>query len=835
MIISKIKAKEYLKNLMNYALKLNTFLELDENNKELLLKEIYNDNSLDYFKKIQEDRLNIKDLGPIQKFRMNILSKLIEDKQQKRRTISVNTNYIKDLIEKSISEGEFNTKKKNVKNFEDWKSNWKSPSFARILLFLYDEKYININRQKIFELIKYFLVELNLENIEDIKDFVIDEYGKFQGKDRLLTNIDLKNYKFSIIDFKGSRNQYANRCWFAIYSTYFKRHQDAIQLFLSVNSDGDGKLEIGIDSGDDIRKREDYQYKRHIKVIDISDDNFMDDILTFYKKSLEIFKENSKSEKAYLEYGKINYWGVAPDPLKDDDNDNPENSMFEKMLMNNYFAFGWSGFQENLKNYSINYLKQELKNRGVKQSTINAYVRFKEIKKGDILIARKGENTNPALRIHRIYSVGVVLSDCDFLPDLDPKGNDNHFREVKWYVNFYKTKINSKHYLDLKGFVEGRVKLGTPTVVKTDYDSFLQVKKGIDNKLKNLESNGKISSQYVNEILQKIGDLENEARRIKDQAYLEANKSISLKKSEDAKKIDEELKNVYEGINIIEKIENSLFLKKQIILMGPPGTSKSYLAEKIALKLTKGKKNNIQLVQFHPAYSYEDFVECNTIINDEHSILKIEPQKKLFRELCEIAKNSNENFVLIIDEINRGNVERIFGELIYALENRDKEVRTVYFNKPLSIPKNIYIIGTMNTVDLSITNIDAALRRRFYIIELMPNEKILENWLKYYLKDNYVDFQEDLVKFMIELNKIIKEHDLMGKYRTIGHAIFMLKKIKDEASLKEVWENLEMEWNYVIRPTILEYLNFPPKQELYEFDEIFNQLLKKNYREMTHS
>lgn len=834
-IISRIKAKEYLKDLLNYALKLKKYLELDETNKELLIQEIYNNNSLEYFKKFQKDWSKIKDLGPIQTVRIEILSKMIEDKEQKREFTSINTDYIKDLIKKLISEGVFNSNKKTVEHFEKWQSNWKSPSFSRILLFLYDEKYINTNRRKIFELIKFFLVEINLESKEDIKDYFIDENGKFQGKDRLLTNILLKNYKFSIIDFKGSRNQFADRCWFAVYSTYFKRHQDAIQLFLSINAESDGELKIGITPGDDVKKREEYQYDNYYRDIDIVTDNFLDEIINFYQDHLVYFKKFSKLEETYLEYGKIYYWAVAPDPLKDDDNSNPKDSMFERMLINDYYALGWHHFQEDLKNYSINDLKQELKNRGIKQNIISSYIRFKRIKIGDILIARKGDSTNPIHQKHRIYGIGLVLSECNFKPNLDPKGDDNHFRKVTWYVNFYKNKINSKHYLDLKGFIEGKVKLGTPTIVKTDYNSFLQVKRGIENKLKHLESNGKISSQYLNEIIQKVADLESEARRIKDQAYSEAIKSINLIKSEDTQKIDEELKNIYDGINIIEKIEYALLLKKQIILMGPPGTSKSYLAEKIAFKLTKGKKENIELVQFHPSYSYEDFVECNTIINDEHSILKIEPQKKLFRKLCENARNSNENFVLIIDEINRGNVERIFGELIYALENRNKECSTVYFNEPLSIPENIFIIGTMNTVDLSIANIDAALRRRFYIIELMPNEKILDNWLKYHLKDNYVNFQKDLVKFMNELNDKIKEHDLMGKYRTMGHAIFMLKKIKDEANLKEIRENLKMEWNYVIRPTILEYLNFPPKQELSEFDEIFDQLLKKNYSEMPNS
>ena len=96
------------------------------------------------------------------------------------------------------------------------------------------------------------------------------------------------------------------------------------------------------------------------------------------------------------------------------------------------------------------------------------------------------------------------------------------------------------------------------------------------------------------------------------------------------------------------------------------------------------------------------------------------PIPKIFRLLCEKAQNyPEEYFVLIIDEINRGNVEKIFGELIYGLEKRDEAIKTLYYEKELVIPPNLLIIGTMNTVDLSIANIDAALRRRFYIISMM--------------------------------------------------------------------------------------------------------------------
>lgn len=299
---------------------------------------------------------------------------------------------------------------------------------------------------------------------------------------------------------------------------------------------------------------------------------------------------------------------------------------------------------------------------------------------------------------------------------------------------------------------------------------------------------------------------------------------------EEVEEIDENLDIIYENSNLLEEIKQTLLLKKQIILMGPPGTSKSYLADQIALMLTDGKRNNIEFVQFHPSYTYEDFVECNTVEPDDsnNSLLSFKPKKKIFRKFCAKAEKEKEDtFVFIIDEINRGNVERIFGELIYCLENRNKKIKSTYFqNEDFSIPENILIIATMNTVDLSITNIDIALRRRFYIIDLMPNPKVLENWLDCILGDYHKDFQGYLVEFMGGLNNLIKNHHLMGNYRTIGHAFFMLKKIEEKSELEEILTNLRIEWNYAIRPTLLEYVNFS-KKELKIFDNEFQKFYDK--------
>ena len=271
----------------------------------------------------------------------------------------------------------------------------------------------------------------------------------------------------------------------------------------------------------------------------------------------------------------------------------------------------------------------------------------------------------------------------------------------------------------------------------------------------------------------------------------------------------------------IKKIKSALLRKKQIILMGPPGTSKSYLAEQIALDLISDS-SRYEVVQFHPSYSYEDFVEGIVTESTEEILLKFIPKKKIFRIICEEAKKlqKNEYFILIIDEINRGNVEKIFGELIWALEKRNKPITTLYFDESLEIPNNLLIIGTMNTVDLSIANIDAALRRRFYIIPIMPDKKVLENWLNTKYNKNYLNFQNALIYLMDKLNeKISQDSVYLGPYRQLGHTYFF---IEPEGTIEQLKEKIDIEWEFSIKPLLLEYFNFI-EENLKEYEDIYNK------------
>lgn len=172
--------------------------------------------------------------------------------------------------------------------------------------------------------------------------------------------------------------------------------------------------------------------------------------------------------------------------------------------------------------------------------------------------------------------------------------------------------------------------------------------------------------------------------------------------------------------------------KKQVILYGPPGTGKTFVAKALARHIALGADPVI--VQFHPSYSYEDFVQGFRPIVEEGGLvyrLKNGP----FLSIARAARDNPEtSYVLVIDEINRGNIAKVFGELYFLLEYRDESISLLYGEEQFQLPSNVFIIGTMNTTDRSIALLDAAMRRRFAFVELHPDREptslILRSWLK---------------------------------------------------------------------------------------------------------
>ena len=244
-------------------------------------------------------------------------------------------------------------------------------------------------------------------------------------------------------------------------------------------------------------------------------------------------------------------------------------------------------------------------------------------------------------------------------------------------------------------------------------------------------------------------------------------------------------------------LRNQLLFKKNIILQGAPGVGKTFSAKRLAYSIM-GKKDDtrICMVQFHQNYSYEDFVEG---YKPEDSGFKL--RKGIFYDCCTKAKNnSNEEYFLIIDEINRGNLSKIFGELLMLIEKdyREEKMTLAYSAQEFYVPKNLHIIGMMNTADRSLAMIDYALRRRFSFFELKPGFESDGFKKQKQLFDN--EKYNKLVSTIIELNKAIVKDDSLGAGFEIGHSYLCLS---DKEKLTNEWLNSVV--LYDILPTLQEY------------------------------
>ncbi len=253
----------------------------------------------------------------------------------------------------------------------------------------------------------------------------------------------------------------------------------------------------------------------------------------------------------------------------------------------------------------------------------------------------------------------------------------------------------------------------------------------------------------------------------------------------------------------LERWIRAINRKKQAIIYGSPGTGKTFLAERLTKHLISGSDGFSELVQFHPAYSYEDFIQgIRPQSEDGKLTYPLVPGR--FLEFCKKAQACKDTCVLIIDEINRANFAQVFGELMYLLEYRDKEIPLASGNI-FHIPENVRIIGTMNTADRSIALIDHALRRRFAFIELCPNYEVLRR--KY---DKTAFPVEKLIKVLQQLNQAIADK----KYE-IGISFFLTNNI--ESDIEDIWR---ME----IEPYLEEYFNQPETVDAFRWDKVKHQL-----------
>lgn len=313
------------------------------------------------------------------------------------------------------------------------------------------------------------------------------------------------------------------------------------------------------------------------------------------------------------------------------------------------------------------------------------------------------------------------------------------------------------------------------------------------------------------------------ARNGKVKEYIEI-LEIASKKLNEVKEFISENNDIYEeSAEEDKKVINENNSPKNIILYGPPGTGKTFSFKKVIsiiennddldninkdysldafFKVEKEKRFNF--ITFHQSYSYEDFIEGirpNVLKNDSlENKLSIELKNGIFKELSiKASENPEKNFYLIIDEINRGNISKIFGELITLIEDDKRSnlsVNLPYSKDIFSVPSNLYIIGTMNTADKSIALLDVALRRRFIFIEMLPKLDLIKD--------------EKSREIIEQINSIITEN--RSKDLQVGHAYFLQNK-KSEFIFK-----------YQIRPLLEEYFYGEDLRDVFRKSEIQNAL-----------
>lgn len=249
------------------------------------------------------------------------------------------------------------------------------------------------------------------------------------------------------------------------------------------------------------------------------------------------------------------------------------------------------------------------------------------------------------------------------------------------------------------------------------------------------------------------------------------------------------LAEVYMDEKAYEALVNVLRSKKNVILQGAPGVGKTFVAKRLAYSMMGAKDvDRVMMVQFHQSYSYEDFIE-----GFRPSAAGFELTKGAFYSFCKKAAEDEDNdYFFVIDEINRGNLSKIFGELFMLIENDKRgpknKLQLLYSRELFYVPSNVYLIGMMNTADRSLAMLDYALRRRFAFVDLRPG----------FGSDGFAEYRDglsspkfnELVSCVVRLNAAIADDDSLGEGFCIGHSYFCGIRVEDvtDAALSAIVE-----------------------------------------------
>lgn len=418
-------------------------------------------------------------------------------------------------------------------------------------------------------------------------------------------------------------------------------------------------------------------------------------------------------------------------------------SKWDEFYKKGIMGLGWDEISDLREFDSRDEIKAKLKEiHGEASAEINSSLALWEfanlMKPGDIIFVKKG--------MFKILGRGVV--DSEYYYDSSEKEYP-HIRKVKW-------THNEEHDHP------GQAVMKTLTDI-TDYTEYV----------------GKLNSLF---------EVEDEPSEIKS----------------DFEPYDEDsfFNEVFISPEKYETIVNLLERKKNIILQGAPGVGKSYAAKRLAYSII-GEKNTdqVKLVQFHQSYSYEDFIVGFRPSEKENK--QFEKKYGVFYEFCKKAIDDSDNkYFFIIDEINRGNMSKIFGELLLLIESDKRgsknKIQLLYSNEDFYVPENVYIIGMMNTADRSLAMIDYALRRRFAFVEFKPAFE--SDGFKQKQNEISNEKYNRLIDCVKELNEKIISDVSLGKGFRIGHSYFIPK---NDSDVDDEW--LSDVVHYELIPLLEEY------------------------------
>ena len=254
---------------------------------------------------------------------------------------------------------------------------------------------------------------------------------------------------------------------------------------------------------------------------------------------------------------------------------------------------------------------------------------------------------------------------------------------------------------------------------------------------------------------------------------------------------------LYLSEEFLARILRLLADKGQVVFYGPPGTGKTYAARKLAGHIARGG-GTVEKIQFHASYSYEDLIEGYRprLVNGQVTYEVVDgPLKRL---AASAQERPDVTHVLLIDELNRGNVSKILGELLFLLEYRDEEIRLLYSETPFSLPPNLHIIATMNTADRSIALVDTALRRRFHFVPFFPDTPPIDTLLRRWLADQnpQMSWVADVVD---RANSLLADRNI-----AIGPSHFL------KANLSE--DLVDLAWEASVLPFLEEHFFSDPDQ-----------------------